>query len=74
MYGFNLVCLCFGNQVMPDGGCVFEDAFNITVKYKCRNYVWGTPALVIAYNHACKTKARNLEVANRLSVRYADTK
>jgi len=28
LYGFNLVCLRFGNQVMPDGAalaCVFED-------------------------------------------------
>ena len=25
LYGFNLVCLRFGNQVMPDGGCVFEN-------------------------------------------------
>jgi len=25
LYGFNLVCLRFGNKVMPDGGCIFED-------------------------------------------------
>jgi len=25
LYGFNLVCLHFGNQVMPDGSCVFEN-------------------------------------------------
>ena len=40
LYGFNLVCLHFDNQVMPDGSCVFEDE-----PYDCFcNCVWGTPA------------------------------
>ena len=39
LYGFNLVCLRFGNQVMPDWGCVFVE----------RMYVFGAVAMYSLY-------------------------
>jgi len=49
LYGFDLVCLRFSNQVMPDGGCVFENGpYDCCVKNvaQCASMMTGTYLIV----------------------------
>jgi len=40
LYGFNLVCLRFSNQVMPDGSCIVTKFMDITAMFLSRDSLY----------------------------------